>query len=265
MRVTIIGCAGSYAGPHSPASSYLFHHRDAAGKKWNVLFDIGNGALGTLQRVLDPGALDAVVISHLHPDHFLDLAGLEVFRAYYPGRVMPQLPVYAPSDLRQRFLAVTGNDSDCPVGARSAPFAFNPLAEGQQLHIGPFRLTVRRVNHPVEAYGFRVETDQPGDGFACVAYSGDTDSCPALVDLARDVDLFLCEAGYLEGRDDAISNVHLTGRRAGQAAQAAGAKRLVLTHIPAWTDPELTRREAAAVYDGPLELAVSGAELHPDS
>ena len=76
MRLTVIGCSGSFAGPLSPASSYLVRADDATGRTWNLLLDLGNGALGALQRHLDLAALDAVAISHLHPDHCSDLLGL---------------------------------------------------------------------------------------------------------------------------------------------------------------------------------------------
>lgn len=84
MRLTVVGCAGSFAGPQSPASSYLISADDGA-RTWNVLIDLGNGALGSLQRYLDPIELDAVFLTHLHPDHCADLTGLYVTRKYRPG------------------------------------------------------------------------------------------------------------------------------------------------------------------------------------
>src|SRR5699024_1522525 len=91
-------------------------------------------------------------------------------------------------------------------------------------------------------------------GSEVLAYSGDTVSCPALDELAAGADLFLCEAGYIEGRDDHFTGVHLTGRRAGQSAARAGVGRLALTHIPAWTDPEVPLAEAREVHDGPIQV-----------
>ena len=77
-----------------------------------------------------------------------------------------------------------------------------------------------------------------------LSYSGDTDSCSGLEEAAQDADLFLCEAAFEEGRDDGIKDVHLTGKRAGEAAAAAGARRLLLTHIPVWTSPTTVMAEA---------------------
>ena len=87
MRVHVIGCSGSFAGPEGAASSYLLEHEDEAGRTWRVLMDLGSGAFGPLQSVIDPADLDAVIISHLHPDHYLDLTGLEVFWAYPKGHM----------------------------------------------------------------------------------------------------------------------------------------------------------------------------------
>jgi ribonuclease BN (tRNA processing enzyme) len=91
-----------------------------------------------------------------------------------------------------------------------------------------------------------------------LTYSGDTDTCEGLVEAAREADLFLCEAAFQEGRDDGIDGVHLTGRRAGQMASDAGARRLLLTHLPVWTDPLAASVEARQTFDGDLAVAVSG-------
>ena len=91
-----------------------------------------------------------------------------------------------------------------------------------------------------------------------LTYSGDTDTAPGLVEAAQGADLFLCEAAFHEGRDDAIDGVHLTGKRAGVMATAADVGRLLLTHIPVWNDPLVTAQEARTTYDGQLAVAVSG-------
>jgi ribonuclease BN (tRNA processing enzyme) len=123
--------------------------------------------------------------------------------------------------------------------------------------LGPFTLTPYRVEHPVEAYGVRVEARE-GRRAEVLAYTGDTDTCPALLPLARGADLFLAEASFQEGRDE-DRGVHLTGLRAGQAAVEAGCRRLLLTHVPVWTDPQVVLAEARSVFPGPVELARPGA------
>ena len=112
-------------------------------------------------------------------------------------------------------------------------------------------MTAFRVNHPVEAYGYRVEADG-----AVLAYTGDTDACRALTPAAhRRRPALLVDAAFVDGRDEA-EGIHLSGSRAAQAAlDAGGVRRLVLTHIPPWNDPEVCRTQAAAVWPGEVELA----------
>ena len=104
--------------------------------------------------------------------------------------------------------------------------------------------------HPVPAFGLRVAAQS-----RVLAYSGDTDSCPGLGPLLAGADLALVEASFLEGRDE-VRGLHLTARRAAQAAVEAGARRLMLTHLPPWADPVEAAREAGEVWPGEVELAV---------
>ena len=250
MRLTVAGCSGSFAGPDSPASCYLVQ-AEHAGRTWSVVLDLGNGALGPLQRHLDLADIDAVFVTHLHPDHCVDVCGLYVTRKYRPGgRVEGRLPIHAPSGAERRFaLMYHGLER----GAMSSEFAVHELADAQVTHVGPFTITAYRVNHPVEAYGFRVEADG-----AVLAYTGDTDSCDALTPLLAGADLALVDTAFIDGRDDTVG-IHLSGARAAAAAVAAGGvQQLVLTHIPPWNDPEVCRAQAAAIWSGPLDLAVVG-------
>jgi ribonuclease BN (tRNA processing enzyme) len=263
MRLVVVGCSGSFAGPTGPASSYLVQAEDGTGRTWTIVLDLGNGAFGGLQRVVDPFALDAVAISHLHPDHFVDLCGLYVYRRYHPerglvrtGRLDP-LVVWGPQATERRLAEAYGTEGDEDM--RSA-FAFRSWDPRRPTRIGPFELEPFRVEHPVEAYGLRVSgpSSLHPSQRATLAYTGDTDACDAAVELARDADLLLAEAAFEDGRDD-VRGVHLTGSRAGQLAAAAGARRVVLTHLPAWNDPERVLRPAREAYDGPLEIAAPGA------
>jgi ribonuclease BN (tRNA processing enzyme) len=250
MRLTVVGCSGSFAGPDSAASSYLVQ-AEQAGRTWSVVLDLGNGALGPLQRFVDLADLDAVFVSHLHPDHCVDVCGLYVTRKYRPsGRVEGQLPIHAPRGAEERFAMMYHG---LEHSAMSTEFAVHDLADAQVTEVGPFTVTAYRVNHPVEAYGFRVEADG-----AVLAYTGDTDACESLGRLLTGADLALVDSAFIDGRDDSVG-VHLSGSRAAAAAAAAGGvRRLVLTHIPPWNDPEVCRAQAAAVWPGSLELAVAG-------
>ncbi|WP_454853365.1 MBL fold metallo-hydrolase [Promicromonospora soli] len=269
MRLVPFGVSGSFPGPATPASSYLVHvsaaESAAAGheaRDWNVLLDLGNGALGTLQRHMDPMALDAVSISHLHPDHCADLAGLYVYLRYHPERgslrtgPRAPLPVYGPSTA-ELHVALSYGLSDGE--SMENDFDFRSWAEHRLVEVGPLTIEPHRVFHPVETYGVRITGPSSSGGTTTLAYTGDTDACASVVELARDVDLLLSEAAFLEGRDDVVERgIHLTGHRAGQVATEAGARRLLLTHLPVWNDPADTLAEARGSYAGPVEVAEQG-------
>lgn len=245
MDLTIVGCSGSLPGPSSPASCYLVSTQ-ADGRTWQLLLDLGPGALGALQRHTDPLGLDAVVLSHLHPDHCLDLTGLRVLRSYGPVPATDDLPVHAPAGAAGRMARAYGVAGPEPVTGMD----FVDLVDGATFTVGPFTVTPFAVLHPVPAYALRVEADGQ-----VLAYTGDTDTCPGLEPLMDAADLVLAEASYLEGRDTG-RGVHLTARRAAEAARDAGARRLMLTHLSPWTDPQEARAEAAQVWPGEVELAV---------
>ncbi|MBC7289857.1 MAG: MBL fold metallo-hydrolase [Actinotalea sp.] len=259
MRLTVVGCAGSFPGPASAASCYLVQADDAAGRTWTVALDLGSGALGPLQRHCDPAELDAVGLSHLHPDHVADVSGLYVYLRYRPdgtGRDAP-LPVHGPFGTASRLADAYGLEPGESMADHLAVHTWQP---GTPVRVGPLTLTPVAVEHPVPAYGVRVEGPSEADleRRVVLAYSGDTDACVGLDRLAHGADVLLAEAAFVEGRDDAVRGIHLTGRRAGQAAADGGVGRLVLTHVPAWNEPGVAAAEAAEVYDGPIQTAEPG-------
>jgi len=247
MRVTVIGCSGSFPGPDSPASCYLL---EAEG--FRLVLDLGNGALGALQRHTELFGVDAICVSHLHADHCVDLGTYWVARQYSANGPRPLIPVYGPRGTAER-IAGFGGESTAAIQAR---FAVCDLAPGP-LELGPFRLTADHVNHPVETFGFRVEHD----GWR-LAYSADTGESDALVRLAEGADLLLCEASFLDG-PEVRPDLHLTARQAAVYASRAGVGQLVLTHLVPWNDRQRTLAEAAASYQGPLSMATSGLVLGP--
>lgn len=260
MKMTIIGCSGSFPGPGSPASCYLVTAFDGE-RIWRILLDLGSGALGVLQRYMDLEDIDAIFLSHLHPDHCMDLCGLHVAVHWNPnGWNRERITVWGPEATAERMAIAYGLELDPGM---HEDFDFHHWVPRQEVKLGPFTISAIPVRHPVEeAYAIRVEATEPlQDGTtrtSVLAYSGDTDSCDGLVEAAHDADMFLCEAAFEEGRDDGIDGVHLTGKRAGEMATAAGAKRLLLTHIPVWTNVNTVVDEAKTTYDGGLAIAVSG-------
>jgi ribonuclease BN (tRNA processing enzyme) len=134
-------------------------------------------------------------------------------------------------------------------------FDFHELTPGA-FDLGPFTARVDTVNHPVDAFGIRLEHEG-----SSLAYSGDTGACESLVDLATDTDLFLCEAAFHDHVEHP-KDMHLTGSEAGEHARLARARKLLLTHLVPWNDDEVTLSEARTTYDGPIDLARSG-QVHP--
>lgn len=241
MRLTVLGCAGSFPSATSPASSYLLEqdgHR--------VVLDLGNGSLSALQRHVDlvwPRALDALVLSHCHVDHCVDAASLYVQRHYAPERTSQLLTVLGPSDTRERLASIYGMHDPRML---ESEFAFASLSDPHE--IGPFTITTCRAAHPVEAYSIRVEA-----GGSSVVYSGDTGPHESLTHLARGADIALFEASFV-GRDNP-PDLHMSGADAGRIAREAEVRHLVLTHLVAWNDPHRVLAEARSEFDGPITLA----------
>lgn len=264
MRLTVVGCSGSFPGPVGPASCYLLEADgvDASGSPYTyrVLLDLGSGSLGPLQRYTALESIDAIALTHLHPDHCLDACGLYVYLKYRPGGPSPRRPLLlGPAGSAKRLARAY----DLPlVPGMHSEFDIESWTPEVPVHVGPMTLVAHRVEHPVPAFAIRVEgPNEQGDGRSVLAYSGDTDVCEGLLANAAGADLFLCEAAFVEGRD-LVRGVHLTGARAGQVATDAGVGSLLLTHIPPWNDPERTRAEAKQTWDGELALAEPGMVIH---
>ncbi|WP_331525347.1 MBL fold metallo-hydrolase [Nocardioides sp.] len=248
MRLLVIGCSGSFAGPDSAASCYLVEADGADGATWRILLDMGSGALGPLQKYATAEDLHGVFFSHLHPDHCLDLCGLYVLRKYHPGGALPRIPVFGPEGVAARMAGSYGLPESPGMNHE---FDFREYAGPVEL--GPFRVEAYAVAHPVPAYGLRVTAHG-----RTLAYTGDTGVCDGLNELARGADLLLAEASFRHG-DDNPSDLHLTGREAGEVGVRSGVPRLVLTHVPPWYRVADMIADAAGVYDGDLEAAVPGA------
>lgn len=244
MRLTVAGCSGSFPGPESACSCYLV---EAEG--FRLVVDLGNGALGPLQRHCGRYDIDAVLLSHLHGDHCLDLCSYYVARKYLPSGPAPPVPVYAPAAAPEHVARASGLTS--ADGMRQI-FDFRTLSPGR-FGIGPFTVTADRVNHPIETFGVRIEY-----GGAALTYSADTGTSDALVRLASGADMLLCEASFHEGRDQA-ADLHLNGRGAAEHAARAGVGRLLLTHLPPWNDPERSLAETEGAYDGAISVVRAGA------
>jgi ribonuclease BN (tRNA processing enzyme) len=212
------------------------------------MVDAGNNAIGTLQSCCDLLDVDAVLLSHLHADHCIDLVAYAYARRYHPLGMPPALPVYGPVGTRERLV---GCFEHPPVDGLRETYDFRTMAPGS-FEIGPFTVDLARVAHPIEAYGVRLTADGRS-----LTYSGDTGPCEDLITLARGTDAFLCEASW---HDDVANppGVHLSGREAAEHGDRAGVGRLLLTHLVPWSDPHRTMNEATGSYAGEISLVRTG-------
>jgi ribonuclease BN (tRNA processing enzyme) len=235
-------------GPNSAASGYLL---EAEG--YRLVLDMGHGTFGALQRFIRPTDVDAVVISHLHADHCIDLTAYIVALRYGGDGYRSPGP-----DARIPIVGVPGTRDRLEA-------AYDPLARKLSLHeiftfatpaageLGPFRMSYAQMNHPVPTNAVRIEHDGRS-----LVYSADTGECEELVELADSADVLLCEASV--GADEEfVPGLHLTGAMAGEHAAKAAVERLIVTHVPPWNSPQLACEEAAEVFDGEVELAHPGA------
>jgi ribonuclease BN (tRNA processing enzyme) len=241
MQLTVLGSAGTHPGPDRLCSSYLVSHEG-----FRLLLDCGNGSLSNLQRVIDVSCLDAVLISHLHPDHFADLYGLYYALRFHPEGPL-QVPLYGPTRTHEFVTQLLPEESASTFADYLPATAVGP---GDRLALGPLQVRLFPAHHPAPALAVRVEA-----AGRVLAYSGDSAWTPDLIDCARDADLFVCDSSWLERDRPHPEGIHMTGAEAGRIAQDAGAARLLLTHIYPRNDPEDLAAEASGTYHGEIMVA----------
>jgi ribonuclease BN (tRNA processing enzyme) len=234
LTLTVLGCDGSYPGPGGAASGYLV--RSEATTVW---LDAGSGTLANLQRHVGFDAVDAIVLSHSHVDHWQDVQGYHVAVAHVVERDGP-VPVYAPADVLEKL-------------ERTQPaFALCPVTDGGRCNVGDLAFTFSRTDHGNETLAARVES-----GGRVLGYSADSGPGWSLEALGSGIDLAVCEATFLQDREGSMQ--HLSARQAGVTAKAAGARRLVTTHTWPTIDRAAVRAEAEAAFGGPVEVAAIDA------
>jgi ribonuclease BN (tRNA processing enzyme) len=240
VELTVLGMSGTWPPAGGATCGYLLSHDGTT-----IWLDAGTGTFSRLQQHIAVDELDAIVISHGHPDHFVD--AIPCFYARHYGKLGPPgLPFYSPPgfvDLISLLVSEGGRD------VMGEAYAFRTVHGGDSFTVGSFTFDVREMTHVgVHAMGFRIEA-----GGHVLAYTGDTGPCSAVDDLARGADLLLAEATYQE--DSEILPFHLSAKQAGEHATSAGVGRLLLTHLTPGLDPEISRAEAAAAFDGTVEVA----------
>ena len=245
MRLTVVGAGPAYSDdPASLGACYLVRSGDRA-----IALDLGHGAFAGLAARFPPERLETVAISHLHPDHFVDLVPLRHYLRYHlaPPR---RLRVDAHPDLLSRIDGL----HDEP-GFALASLDVVPLEAGVR-EVGPFELEAARVAHTSDSFGFRV-SDQPGK--PGLVYSGDVGDATDLRPLLRPGDTLLVEVSFGPGPVPPGA-MHLDGPAVGALAAAVGAGRVLLTHLLMGHDPAATVQSVRAVYQGPVELVAPGFE-----
>lgn len=240
LRLTVLGSSGSYPGPGGACSSYLVE-----GGGVRVLLDMGSGSLANLQRHLGLGDVDAVVLSHQHPDHWVDLTGLRVAMRYGSGR--EGLPVLLTEGTLGLAIELCGE--------LAPTFDLRVISDGDHVAVGDLALRFAATQHFVPTLAVRV--DAPSG--ASLAYSADTGPGWSFSSLGEHIDLALCEATVTAELEHTQGGGHLSARQAGRMAAKAGVGRLVLTHLLPTVDPERIRQEGAAAFGGPVEVATEGA------
>jgi ribonuclease BN (tRNA processing enzyme) len=240
MELTVLGCSGSYGAPAGGAcSSYLVRAGDAT-----IWMDCGNGSFANLQHHADPADITAVVLTHGHPDHCVDLYSLHVMYRY--GLDRHGLPVYAPEGV-QASLSGLVSFGDA--------FEWHTVADGDKLEIADAQLRFSRTDHPPPTVAVEIEHDAKR-----LVYTADTGPKWNVGVFGPGADLVLSEATYLH--DDIRVPIHLSARQAGELARDAQARRLMITHLWPTIDPLASVEEASEAFGRDVTLAAPHLSTH---
>ena len=247
MELIVLGAHGTWPSAGGATTGLLVRHQGS-----NLLLDVGTGTLAKLQEHVGLFDVDAVFISHSHPDHVADLYAYVLARLFSPEQP-PRIPLYVAPKVLERFAPLLRDDSgDMKVGD---VFDVHEVAFGEDIAVGPFHVSTAAMRHSVPTFGVRVQADG-----GVLAYSADTGPTEDLVTLASGAHLFVAEASWQEGTAERPP-IHLTAREAGQAATRAGAGRLVLTHLRPHLDRARSLSEAQGDFGGEVLAGAEGEVL----
>jgi ribonuclease BN (tRNA processing enzyme) len=244
FTVTVLGSSGGYAAPGNACSGYL-----VVADGFRLLMDCGPGTLANLQEHIALTELDAVLCTHSHPDHWLELPVMRSALRYVLHHV--GVPVYLTAETRAQALALCG-------GAEDPTFVWHTITGGEDRSIGPLRVRTSRTDHPPETLAVRLDL-----GDRSLGYTADTGPGWSIAELGAGLTTGLSEATVLDADRDQVAGMHLTAAEAGAAARRAGVERLVITHQTPGSDLERFRAEAADAYGAPVLVATPGATFQP--
>lgn len=252
-RLVVLGSCGGWPEAGRACSGYVLEHEGT-----RIVLDLGYATLPRLLALLESyvaDGIDAVVVTHAHPDHLVDLHGL--FRArWFARREAAPIPLYAPAGV----LVMVAGLEDGDTAAVATVFDAHPLPAGPY-RVGQFMLESWALPHHVPNAGVRLSA--PG---LTVAYTGDTGPDAALAELGRDADLYIIDATDRHQQPGTAPappgrRRNLSAREAAAAAAAAGARRLLLTHFWPGNDRDASRAAAAETFSGEILLADEGLEI----
>jgi ribonuclease BN (tRNA processing enzyme) len=240
VELIVLGSAGTWPPAGGANCGYLLRHQDT-----HVWMDAGTGTFANLQQHVSVADLDAIVVSHGHPDHFVDV--IPAFYARHYGHMgEPSLPFYSPEGFMELASLLVSEGGRDVLGEA---YDFRTVAGGDAFTVGSLSFTVFEMAHiGVNAVGFRVEASG-----SILAYTGDSGPCEAVVEMSRDAGILLAEATYQN--DSVLYPFHLSAAQAGEVATEAGVGRLVLTHLLPGLDPSVSIAEAAETFAGPVDVA----------
>jgi ribonuclease BN (tRNA processing enzyme) len=256
MQLTVLGSGAACPAGGQNSSGYLVETAER-----RVLLDCGHGVTSALLARRPAADIDDIFVSHMHADHFIDILALR-FRITRDmsglpaeqSRVSLHLPPGGRDRLRAILEAVTFPEDFC-----ANTFTVEEYAVDSAIALGDLSLTASAARHYIPGYAFRLETGEGADQRS-LAYSGDTAPSPGVTALARDCDLFLCEATLDEPEDREMIG-HCTPEQAARMAAEAGAKRLVLTHFWFGTDTAAIGERARAAGPVPVDIASDGLQI----
>jgi len=246
VRLTVLGSSNAVPRPGRACSAYLI---EAGGRA--IAADFGTGAFSHLGQYRAFDELDAIFISHMHADHFIDVIPLRYALKYGQRTNDRKVALWLPPDGEAMLRAIVG------VFARESHHDFldevfdvRTYELSAPVHIGDIAVRFSPTRHYIPTFALRADC-----AAASVTYSGDTAPCDDVVALARETDAFFCEATLLRGNSEYQPRGHCTAGEAGEMAQRAGAKRLILSHYSTASDPATMLAEAQANYAGPIDVA----------
>ena len=245
MKLTLLGTSGAYPDVGDACSGYLIQSKSNA-----ILIDCGSGVFSNLQKFIDFQSVDAIFISHMHADHFIDLIAMRYSIRY--GSIRDEIPVYLPLGGVAQLNSIARNLSSTESFFRNS-LRLNQYKEYEKYQFGDIIVTPFEVEHSVLSHGMLV-----ADGEKKIVYSSDTVFCDSIKNMAKEADVLLSENALGGGAPINEPINHLSSKEAGMLAKIGRVDKLILTHFWPTSNRELCKEEASTAFDGEIIIGSSG-------